>query len=172
MNQLRCAIYTRFSSDRQSPTSITDQIRKCREHAQRNGWLVLEEHLYSDEAISGASTDRAGLQRLLSAVAGPSIPFDCILIGFSESTPWETATIRIPANVRRSKRFKASARRRVRREESSPQFLVFPSKSRLRREPGASARQRAKSGEGWTKAGRRQKAELPEASRNQVDHRS
>ncbi len=80
MNQLRCAIYTRFSSDRQSPTSITDQIRKCREHAQRNGWLVLEEHLYSDEAISGASTDRAGLQRLLAAVAGPSIPFDCILI--------------------------------------------------------------------------------------------
>jgi site-specific DNA recombinase len=80
MNQLRCAIYARFSSDRQSPTSITDQVRKCREHAQQNGWLVLDEHLYVDEAISGASTDRAGLQRLLAAVAGPSIPFDCILI--------------------------------------------------------------------------------------------
>lgn len=80
MSQLRCAIYARFSSDRQSPTSITDQIRKCREHAQQNGWLVLDEHLYCDEAISGASTDRAGLQRLLAAVAGPSIPFDCILI--------------------------------------------------------------------------------------------
>ena len=77
---LRCAIYARFSSDRQSLTSITDQIRKCREHAKQNGWLVLDEHVYSDEAVSGASTDRAGLQRLLAAVAGPSIPFDCILI--------------------------------------------------------------------------------------------
>jgi site-specific DNA recombinase len=74
VSQLRCAIYARFSSDRQSPTSITDQVRKCREHATKNGWLVLDEHLYSDEAISGASTDRA------AAVAGPSIPFDGILI--------------------------------------------------------------------------------------------
>jgi site-specific DNA recombinase len=80
VSQLRCAIYARFSSDRQSPTSITDQIRKCREHAQRNGWVILEEHLYADEAVSGASTDREGLQRLLSAVAGPIIPFNCILI--------------------------------------------------------------------------------------------
>jgi hypothetical protein len=28
---LRCAIYARFSSDKQSPTSIDDQNRKCRE---------------------------------------------------------------------------------------------------------------------------------------------
>jgi hypothetical protein len=28
---LRCAIYSRFSSDRQSPISVEDQIRKCRE---------------------------------------------------------------------------------------------------------------------------------------------
>ena len=53
MNQLRCAIYARFSSDRQSAVSIDDQIRKCREHARREGWTVLDEHLYVDEAISG-----------------------------------------------------------------------------------------------------------------------
>src|SRR6185312_12709981 len=80
VSQLRCAIYARFSSDRQSPTSIIDQIRKCREHAGLNGWLVLENHVYCDEAVSGASTDRPGLQRLLAAVIGPTIPFDCILI--------------------------------------------------------------------------------------------
>ncbi len=79
MSQLRCAVYARFSSDRQSPTSIADQIRKCREHAARQGWLVLEEHVYPDEAISGASTERAGLQRLLAAATSPSRPFDCIL---------------------------------------------------------------------------------------------
>lgn len=80
MNPLRCAVYARFSSDRQSPTSITDQIRKCREHAERQGWAVLPEHVYSDEAISGASIERKGLQRLIAAATDAARPFDCILI--------------------------------------------------------------------------------------------
>ena len=80
MNRLRCAIYSRFSSDRQSPTSIADQVRKCRDYAERQDWSVLDEHLYSDEAISGASTDRAGLQKLIAAATESARPFDCILI--------------------------------------------------------------------------------------------
>ncbi len=80
MTPLRCAIYARFSSDRQSPTSIADQIRKCREHAARQGWAVLEDHVYSDEAISGTSLERESLQKLLAAVTSPGRPFDCILI--------------------------------------------------------------------------------------------
>jgi site-specific DNA recombinase len=80
MNRLRCAIYARFSSDRQSPTSIDDQIRKCREHAAREKWEVLEGHIYVDEAISGASTVREGLQRLLTAASQSTRQFDCILI--------------------------------------------------------------------------------------------
>jgi len=78
--RLRCAIYARFSSDRQSAVSIDDQIRKCREHARREGWAVLDEHLYVDEAISGATTTRMGLQRLLSAAENPTRAFDAILI--------------------------------------------------------------------------------------------
>ena len=80
MSRLRCAVYSRFSSDRQSPTSIVDQVRKCREHAERQGWAILPEHVYSDEAISGASTEREGLQRLIAAATDPARPFDCILI--------------------------------------------------------------------------------------------
>ncbi len=80
MTELRCAAYARFSSDRQSPTSIADQIRKCREYATRQGWVVLDEHVYVDEAVSGTSTERAGLQRLLAAAISPARPFDCILI--------------------------------------------------------------------------------------------
>jgi len=80
MNQLRCAIYARFSSDRQSPTSITDQVRKCQEYAARQGWTILPEHIYSDEAICGASTERDGLQRILAAATSAARPFDCILI--------------------------------------------------------------------------------------------
>ena len=76
----RCAIYARFSSDRQSPTSLTDQIRKCREYAAREGWKVLDAHIYLDEAVSGASADRDGLQKLLAAATQPARLFDCILI--------------------------------------------------------------------------------------------
>ena len=80
MSGLRCAIYARFSSDRQSPTSIDDQIRKCRQYAEQRNWQVLEEHIYTDEAISGTSMERGGLQRLLAAASSPLHPFDCILI--------------------------------------------------------------------------------------------
>jgi site-specific DNA recombinase len=81
VRELRCAIYARFSSDRQNPTSISDQIRKCGDYAARQpSWLVLDQHIYSDEAISGASTEREGLQKLLAAAGAPIRPFDCILI--------------------------------------------------------------------------------------------
>ncbi|MCI0403262.1 MAG: recombinase family protein, partial [Acidobacteria bacterium] len=80
MTPLRCAAYARFSSDRQSPTSIADQIRKCREFAQQRGWTFLDGHVYTDEAISGTTADRAGLQRLLAAATSPARPFGCILI--------------------------------------------------------------------------------------------
>jgi site-specific DNA recombinase len=80
VNELRCAIYARFSSDRQSPTSISDQIRKCRDYAARQGWLVLDQHVYSDEAIVATSTDREGLPKLLAAASSPNRMFDCILI--------------------------------------------------------------------------------------------
>ncbi len=80
MKLLRCAIYARFSSDRQSPASIADQIRKCREYATAQGWTVLEEHIYSDAAISGTSLERDGLRRLISAATSKARPFDCVLI--------------------------------------------------------------------------------------------
>src|SRR6516165_4264954 len=63
----RCAVYSRFSSDRQSPVSIEDQIRKCREYASRQGWTVLEGHIYADHSVTGTIAERAGLQRLVAA---------------------------------------------------------------------------------------------------------
>src|SRR5215472_1398230 len=64
---LRCAIYARYSTDKQNPLSIDDQVRKCREFGQRQGWDVLDGHIYADEAITGASDERTGLQRLIEA---------------------------------------------------------------------------------------------------------
>jgi hypothetical protein len=74
--KLRCASYARYSSDRQSPASIDDQLRKCREFAERNDWHLLAEHLYTDEALSGAGADRPGLERLLDAISCRERPFD------------------------------------------------------------------------------------------------
>jgi site-specific DNA recombinase len=76
--KLRCGVYARYSSDRQSPCSITDQVRKCREHAKSKGWEVLTDHIYSDEAISGATLERSGLKRLLEAATEQC--FDIVLI--------------------------------------------------------------------------------------------
>jgi site-specific DNA recombinase len=77
---MRCAIYARFSNERQSPTSIADQIRKCREYAERMGWVVIEDHIYTDEAVSGTSMERGGLKRLLECATSPHHAFDCILV--------------------------------------------------------------------------------------------
>jgi len=77
---LRCATYARYSSDRQSPASITDQLRKCHEFAERQGWQVLENHVYTDEAQSGAGVDRPGFIALIEAASRSPRPFDVLLI--------------------------------------------------------------------------------------------
>ena len=58
------ALYARYSSDNQRDASIEDQLRLCRERAEREGWRIADS--YSDRAISGASLLRPGIQSLLS----------------------------------------------------------------------------------------------------------
>jgi site-specific DNA recombinase len=64
---MRAAIYARYSSDKQSETSADDQARMCLEHAEREGWAVVD--IFKDEAVSGAVRDRPGLSRLLARAA-------------------------------------------------------------------------------------------------------
>ena len=80
MIPLRCATYSRYSTDRQSPTSIEDQIRKCSEFAKRNGWEVLPECCYADRAISAAGSDRPALMQLLRDAQSRECPFQIVLI--------------------------------------------------------------------------------------------
>jgi site-specific DNA recombinase len=63
----RAAIYARYSSDLSRDASIEDQVRLCRQHAERLGWAVTE--VFEDRAISGATAIRPGYQALLAAVA-------------------------------------------------------------------------------------------------------
>ena len=77
----RVAIYARYSSDLQRPSSIDDQIRQCRDAAARKGWVVVDEFIRSDEAVSGRSlVGRNGLDELVTLAEQTPRPFDGILI--------------------------------------------------------------------------------------------
>ena len=80
MSRLRCAAYLRISTSMQNPLSPDDQLRKCREFAAREGWDVLGDQVYSDEALSGVGSDRPGLTRLLEAAVSKPRPFDVVLV--------------------------------------------------------------------------------------------
>jgi site-specific DNA recombinase len=75
----RCAVYARYSNEKQNPLTIDQQVRKCREYGDKYGFRILEGHLYFDQAISGATENRQGLQRLLRAAKSKPCPFDMIL---------------------------------------------------------------------------------------------
>ena len=58
-------IYARFSTDKQSNASIDAQVRACREYAATHDIYISK--VYSDEAISGKTAQRADYQRMIKA---------------------------------------------------------------------------------------------------------
>ena len=67
------AIYARKSTEQSGVNdeekSVTRQIEHARVYAARKGWSVIEEHIYSDDGISGAEfVKRPGLIRLMNAL--------------------------------------------------------------------------------------------------------
>lgn len=78
---MRCAIYARFSSDLQRPTSIDDQVRRCRDFATKQGWTVVDDFIRYDEARSAATVaGRDALNGLMLAAKTKPKPFDCLLV--------------------------------------------------------------------------------------------
>jgi len=75
---MRATIYARYSSENQRPESITDQIYSCRKYATEHGWTVDDALIFSDEAVSGAREDRAGLHEMMEAARGAT--FDALLV--------------------------------------------------------------------------------------------
>ena len=41
---LSVALYARYSSDNQRDASIEDQLRLCRERAEREGWRIVDSY--------------------------------------------------------------------------------------------------------------------------------
>ena len=74
---MKAFIYSRFSTDRQTDSSITDQERICTECAERQGWTIAER--YSDAGISGSALgNRPGALRLMEAALARR--FDVLLV--------------------------------------------------------------------------------------------
>jgi site-specific DNA recombinase len=62
----RAAIYTRYSTDKQSEDSIAAQVSVCTKHAQTQGSRVA--HVFKDEGISGAAIgNRPGFKAMMAA---------------------------------------------------------------------------------------------------------
>ncbi len=80
---MRAAIYARKSTDDprdQLAKSIVRQVEQAREYAARQGWTVSDDHVFTDDGISGGEFwNRPGLTRLLNSLK-PSAPFGVLLM--------------------------------------------------------------------------------------------
>src|SRR5262245_57330428 len=66
---LRVALYARVSTQRQAHTQTIDQqLERLRAYSASQEWLLSEAHTFRDDAHSGASLNRPGLDRLRDAV--------------------------------------------------------------------------------------------------------
>ncbi|MDQ0836527.1 recombinase family protein [Sphingomonas faeni] len=67
----RCAIYARYSTDKQDVQSIETQLMLCRREVGREGWQ--EVLCFTEAAESAATIHRPGMKALLEAVAAGGI---------------------------------------------------------------------------------------------------
>jgi DNA invertase Pin-like site-specific DNA recombinase len=78
------SIHARKSTDQpgiaDEQRSVARQIDHAKAYAASKGWTVLDEHLYADDAVSGAEFDRRpGFVRLMSALK-PRAPFQVLVM--------------------------------------------------------------------------------------------
>jgi DNA invertase Pin-like site-specific DNA recombinase len=59
---------------------LDDQIATARRYADAHRWTFLENQVYTDAAVSGASLDRPGIQALRAAASMRPRPFDVLLV--------------------------------------------------------------------------------------------
>ena len=73
----KAVIYARYSSDSQTEQSIEGQVRVCKEYAERNGFVIVNE--YIDRAMTGTNDKRPALQQMLYDSKDKSFNFVKIL---------------------------------------------------------------------------------------------
>lgn len=78
---IKCAIYARYSTNNQREESIEDQIRKCRDFAMSKDWKISEDHIYFDKALSGTSSaPREAFTEMMKIAISGDCPFQKILV--------------------------------------------------------------------------------------------
>jgi site-specific DNA recombinase len=75
---MTAAIYARYSSENQRSESIDDQVSACRKLAKLRGLTISDDHIYADQAQSGARSDRPALAALMAAARAGE--FDVVLV--------------------------------------------------------------------------------------------
>lgn len=79
--RIRCGVYARYSSDNQRKSSIEDQVRNAKETADRKGWNLLEEYIFTDSEKTGTTIHgRTGLKQLMDLAKTKPRPFDYIIV--------------------------------------------------------------------------------------------
>jgi site-specific DNA recombinase len=74
------AIYARKTSDDEAE-GVARQVDAARAFASQMGWAVAADHVYLDDGISGADSDRLkGRRALLSACVSRPRPFDAVIV--------------------------------------------------------------------------------------------
>lgn len=75
------AAYVRVSDERQDEYSPDSQLKKIREYAAKEGYIIPDEYVFYDDGISGKSTQkREEFNRMISTAKDKSHPFDRIYV--------------------------------------------------------------------------------------------
>jgi site-specific DNA recombinase len=97
----RAAFYGRYSSTMQRRASLEDQKRTCTKDADGSGWIVLEDHCYTDEAKTGTSKHKRegfqALSKVLERKPKPSIMCSSMTHRGARESPrtlWTSSTLR------------------------------------------------------------------------------
>lgn len=77
----KAACYIRVSTDEQLEFSPDAQLHDIREYCKKKNLLLLEEHIYIDEGISGTKADKRPMfQKMIATAKTKPKPFDAILV--------------------------------------------------------------------------------------------
>ena len=73
--------YIRVSDERQDEYSPDSQLKKIREYAAREGYIIPDEYVFYDDGISGKSTKkRDNFNRMIAIASEKTHPFDAVFV--------------------------------------------------------------------------------------------
>ncbi len=75
------AAYIRVSDERQDEYSPDSQLKKIREYAAKDGYMIPDEYVFYDDGISGKSAKKRNeFNRMIALAKEKAHPFDCIFV--------------------------------------------------------------------------------------------